>query len=151
MISHFILCAVALVFVTFINAAATHFRGRFVAKSSEGMAKTLRDDLYWHLQAVPYDYHKHVSTGDLIQRCTSDVETIRRFVANQLLEMLRTLVMLIVATAIMFSLDAKMALLSTMLLPFLVLLRLFISGRYAGSLLFPMNQKACYPPRFRKI
>ena len=119
MISHFILCAVALVFVTFINAAATHFRGRFVAKSSEGMAKTLRDDLYWHLQAVPYDYHKHVSTGDLIQRCTSDVETIRRFVANQLLEMLRTLVMLIVATAIMFSLDAKMALLSTMLLPFL--------------------------------
>lgn len=115
------------------------------------MAKTLRDDLYWHLQAVPYDYHKHVSTGDLIQRCTSDVETIRRFVANQLLEMLRTLVMLIVATAIMFSLDAKMALLSTMLLPFYVLLRLFISGRYAGSLLFPMNQKACYPPRFRKI
>ena len=86
-------CAVALVCFTLINGYATYLRRRYIAVASEGFAMEMRNRLYHHLQAVPYDYHKHASTGDLVQRCTSDVDTVRRFMANQLMEILRTLLM----------------------------------------------------------
>lgn len=121
LVKNIFLCAAALIVSTFINALATHFRGRFVSLASENMAKKLRDALYEHLQLVPYDYHKHVSTGDLVQRCTSDVDTVRRFVSMQLIEVLRTLVMLVVACVIMYSMNVKMALASTFTLPILLI------------------------------
>ena len=54
-----------------------YLRGRCTAHASENVAKRLRDRLYSHLQMLSYDYHVKAQTGDLIQRCTSDVDTIR--------------------------------------------------------------------------
>ncbi|MDO4567538.1 MAG: ABC transporter ATP-binding protein [Clostridia bacterium] len=118
-VEHFVLCAVALVVCQLINATAIHFRGRTVGEAAEGTAKRMRDELYRHLQLVPYDYHKHVSTGDLIQRCTSDVNTVRNFIANQMLEIMRTVSMILVAGIVMYSLNLEMAIASTIMLPFL--------------------------------
>ena len=56
----------------------------------EHVAKNFRDNLFDHLQNLPYDEHVKAETGDWIQRCTSDVETIRRFLAMQLVEIGRT-------------------------------------------------------------
>ena len=91
------ICALALIACTLVNGFATYLRRRYVALASEGVAMTLRNALYSHLQNVPYDYHKHVSTGDLVQRCTSDVDTVRRFISVQLLEIVRTVAMVTVA------------------------------------------------------
>ncbi len=113
--------ALILIAAALLNGVFTFIRGRSVALASEGIAKVIRDTLYRHLQAVPYDYHKHSSTGDLVQRCTSDVDTIRRFVGVQLLEIVRTVAMLIVALIIMFSMHAFMALITTAALPVLFL------------------------------
>lgn len=111
--------ALALVAFTALNGLATYFRRRFVAEGSEGVAENFRNALYRHINAVPYDYHKHVSTGDLVQRCSSDVDTIRRFISVQLLEIVRTVAMVGFACAIMFSIDTRMALISMALLPIL--------------------------------
>ncbi len=113
------LCALALIACTVVNGLATYLRRRYVALASEGVAMTLRNALYSHLQNVPYDYHKHVSTGDLVQRCTSDVDTVRRFISVQLLEVVRTVAMVTVACYIMFSTNVRMALISMVLLPVL--------------------------------
>ncbi|MBR0026082.1 MAG: ABC transporter ATP-binding protein, partial [Clostridia bacterium] len=118
-LSHLIVCAIALVALTALNGLFTFLRGRSLAYASEGTAKYLRDRLYSHLQNVPYDYHKHTSTGDLVQRCTSDVDTVRRFISLQLLEIVRTVFMMAVAIVIMFSLHTKMALISMAVLPLL--------------------------------
>jgi ATP-binding cassette subfamily B protein len=123
------ICALALVLFTFVNGISTFSRRYFTAIASEGIAKTLRDKLYWHLQSVPYDYYKHASTGDLVQRCTSDVETIRRFISQQLLEILRTLVMVTLACVVMFSLDVRLAAISVVLMPFLTMVS-FVYFRY---------------------
>ena len=117
--SHLYICALALIFFTILNGVATYFRRSCIANASETVAMTTRNALYEHLQAVPYDYHKHVSTGDLVQRCTSDVSTVRRFISMQLLEMLRTIVMVVIAAGIMFSINVKMSLISMALLPVL--------------------------------
>ncbi len=111
--------ALVLVGVTIAQGLFFHLRQRAMAQASEGLALSMRDKLYAHLQNVPYDYHKHSSTGDLVQRCTSDVETVRRFVGTQLLEIVRTVVMVTVALTIMLSLNVKMALISIVTLPFI--------------------------------
>ena len=116
---HIYICAFALIFFTIINGVATYFRRSCIANASETVAETTRNALYEHLQSVPYDYHKHVSTGDLVQRCTSDVSTVRRFISMQLLEMLRTVVMVIIAASIMLSINIKMSIISMVLLPIL--------------------------------
>ena len=87
------LCGIALFVFTALNCLFTYTRRENIAVASEGSAKVLRDRLYRHLEDVPYDYHKHASTGDLVQRCTSDVDTVRRFIQLQLMEIVRTFVM----------------------------------------------------------
>ncbi|NLI52925.1 MAG: ABC transporter ATP-binding protein [Clostridiales bacterium] len=112
-------CGVALVFFTGMNSLFTYTRRKSIALAAEGVTKGMRDRLYRHLEDVPYDYHKHASTGDLVQRCTSDVDTVRRFIQLQLMEIVRTLVMFGVAAVVMFSVNVKMTLISMAFLPLL--------------------------------
>ena len=116
-----IVCGVALFIFTALNCLFTYTRREHIAYASEGIAKTLRDRLYRHLEDVPYDYHKHASTGDLVQRCTSDVDTVRRFIQLQLMEIVRTFVMFGLAAAVMFSINVKMTLISMAFLPVLTI------------------------------
>lgn len=113
------LCGLFFFLFTALNGLFTFLRRRNVSKGAERMAKTMRDMLYRKLNAVPYDYHKHISTGDLVQRCTSDVETVRAFVTNQLMEIVRIAVMFAVAAALMFAIRWQMALISMAVMPLL--------------------------------
>ena len=106
-----------LVGVHLVNFLFVYLRGKWSAKAAESTAKKLRDRLYGHLQNLTYDYHVKAETGDLIQRCTSDVETIRRFLAMQLVEVGRALFMLIASLIIMLSLDVRMTLISMVVIP----------------------------------
>lgn len=100
-----------------LNGVFQYFRGRWTATASESIAKNMRDKLYTHLQTLPYDYHVKAKTGDLIQRCTSDVETIRRFLQSQIVEVFRAVLMLVVAMYLMFNINVKMTLVSMVLVP----------------------------------
>ena len=81
------------------------------------MPRNLRNRLYSHLQILSYEYHVQAQTGDLIQRCTSDVDTIRRFLAAQLTEIFRTVFMVAVAVTVMLSINTRMTLYSMILVP----------------------------------
>ncbi len=120
-INHLWVMGLALILVTAINAFAAFLRRTYIAYAGEGIAKNMRDDLYSHLANVPFDYYKHVSTGDLVQRCTSDVDTVRRFIQNQLLEIVRTVLMVVCAAVIMIRIDPMLTLWSVLLMPFLAL------------------------------
>lgn len=104
--------------------AVAIFRGFFLflkntlsSKSAENTAKKIRDDLYDHIQRLPYEYHVKSETGELIQKCTSDVETIKRFLAIQLVEVAGSIFMLLFIIYVMFSLNIKMAMISIGVLP----------------------------------
>lgn len=113
------LCGAFFFLFTVLEGLFIFLRRKNIAKGAEHMAKTMRDKLYRKLNAVPYDYHKHVSTGDLVQRCTSDVDTVRKFVTNQLMEIIRIVVMFGIAAALMFAIRWEMALISMSVMPIL--------------------------------
>lgn len=127
--NHLYIMGILLVLVTGINAAAVYLRRSQIAYGAERMSYNMRNRLYSHLANVPYDYYKHISSGDVIQRCTSDVETIKRFVQNQLLEIVRTVIMVVAAAIILFGMNVRLALLSIVLMPLLA----FVSFIYFKS------------------
>jgi ATP-binding cassette subfamily B protein len=100
-----------------IGGLFQYLRGRWSAEASEDIAKSLRDRLYDHLQRLTFDYHVKAETGDLVQRCTSDVETIRRFLQTQLVEIFRTFLIVGVAVVVMLRINPSMTLVSLILVP----------------------------------
>ena len=85
------------------------------SKGSETLVKTMRDTLYNHIERLPFQWHMQNHTGDIIQRCTSDIETTRNFVSEQLTGLIRILIMLVLS--IIFMLGMNLPLTGIALLP----------------------------------
>ena len=88
-----------------------------LSRGSEAYVKGLRDDLYRRIQYLPFAWHKQHPTGDIIQRCTSDVDVIRTFVCNQLVEVVRTVFLIILYLWIMFRMNVKLSLIALAFIP----------------------------------
>ena len=111
----------ALVIVSLLSGAFSFFRGKLTAQGSENAARYLRESLYDHIQKLPFDYHVRVETGDLLQRCTSDINTIRRFLSQQVIAMLQAFLMIIFALSLMLPISVKITMLSLSITPFIFL------------------------------
>lgn len=111
------ICGLALVIVMAFRGLFLFTRGRWIAIASERIAMNVRNLLYNHLQRLPYEYHVKVETGDIIQRCTSDVEQIRRFLSTQFVEIIRMISMLVITIVVLLNIHVWLTLLSLSLVP----------------------------------
>lgn len=112
-----IICALISVLFAILSGVANYCCRVTMAKASEGMITKLRNKLFAHIQRLPYHWHMQNQTGDIIQRCTSDVDVVRNFLSNQLLEMVRTIFLIILALALMFSMNVKLSLIALCFIP----------------------------------
>ena len=110
--THLWIAAATIVGVTSAAGIFQFYHKKWSAVASERTAQSIREHLYDHLQHLSYDYHVKAETGDLIQRATSDVETVRRFIAVQVVEVGRSGILLATAYPLLFSLHVPLALLS---------------------------------------
>lgn len=95
----------------------TYFRGRWSAMASEGIILNLRDHVYDRLQHLPCEYFDTQETGDLVQRCTSDVDTVRVFLATQMVEIGRAVMLLLLPIPLMLMINPWMTLASMIMIP----------------------------------
>ena len=91
-----------------------------LAKGSENFLKSIRDTLYHHTQYLPFSWHVKHQTGELIQRCTSDVEVIRNFVCRQLPEVFRICFLIVLYLGIMFSMNVQITLAAAAFFPVII-------------------------------
>ncbi len=98
-----------------------YWRGRWTTVASESIARDLRDRLYDHIQHLPASYHDAAEAGDLIQRCSSDVETLRMFLASHVVDIGQSVFKLALAIPLMFYVHTYMAIWSLVLIPVIVL------------------------------
>ncbi|MBT5019042.1 MAG: ABC transporter ATP-binding protein [Planctomicrobium sp.] len=112
--------ALMVVGLNLLNGIFTYLRGRWAAQASEGIVQRLRNRLYSHIEKLPAKYFDHADTGDIVQRCSSDVETIRVFMASQVVEIAKVSLLLIVGIPIMFAQDVRMSLISLGSFPILI-------------------------------
>lgn len=104
----------------------------FLARGSEGFVKGIRDELFSHIQRLPFAWHTAHQTGEMIQRCTSDVEVVRTFVCTQLVEVIRTVILVAVYLYAMFSMNVKLSLVSLAFIPVVALSSGLFYGRIAA-------------------
>lgn len=116
--------ALALVALQAARSFLQFVRPYLNAIAAEGIAKRLRDQYYVHTQNLPFKYHASAQTGDLIQRATNDIDTIRRFYTGVLLEFVRTILLIIVGLFVMLNLNIPLTIVSFVLAPIIVAISL---------------------------
>lgn len=79
---------ITLVIFQLVRGGLMFLNGVLKGIYSERIAYDIRTKLYNHIQNLSFTYHNTVDTGDLIQRCTSDIDTIKNFISAQLPEIL---------------------------------------------------------------
>lgn len=110
------LSAILMIGLTVLSGIFNFFKGKLAATASDSISRDLKNRLYDHLQRLPMGYHDKVESGDLVQRCTSDVETLRLAISTQVVEVSHALILMGLALPIMFLLDARMAVASFVLI-----------------------------------
>lgn len=95
------------------------------AASTEKAMKKLRDRLFSHLQLLPMKFFGKTPTGELIQRCTGDVETVRKFATMQVTESIRLAAIFTGAFIMMFMVNSTYALIAITLFPVMIVSSFF--------------------------
>jgi len=91
------------------------------ADSTEKAIKHLRDRLFAHVQRLPMSYFTTMPKGDLLQRSTGDIHTVRGFIHNHIVDVMRTLALFGFSFAMMLSINVRFALIAVAFGPFLAL------------------------------
>ncbi len=105
--------------ISLLRGLFSFWANAITASSTEKAAKNLRDRLFSHIQALPIAYHSKTPTGELIQRCTGDVETVRKFAANQVVEVIRLSALFIGAFVMMATINLTYAFVAIAIVPVL--------------------------------
>ena len=98
-------------------------------RASETLVKTMRDKLYTHIGRLPFSWHMKNHTGDIIQRCTSDIETTRNFVAGQLTQLFRIVILVVMSMIFMMGMNPWLTLIALIPMPFIVLYSLHFHNK----------------------
>ena len=118
--SHLWMVGAAIVLLAAGSAGFRYVSMVFNSKGAEHFAKTMRDKLFSHIQKLPFSWHMKNQTGDIIQRCTSDVDTIKNFISEQLTAVFRIVMMITLSLVFMFSMNGKLALVALVSIPIIL-------------------------------
>ena len=84
---------------------------------AENIACDVREELYSHIQNLSYEYHSKADTGDLLQRTTSDVDTVKSFLSTQLPELMYIIGSVVSGALQLYSIDYRIMLVPLIVLP----------------------------------
>ncbi|MDD4526397.1 MAG: ABC transporter ATP-binding protein [Lachnospiraceae bacterium] len=125
--------AVAVIIVALVTAAFRYCVTYFNSKGAETLVRRMRDVLFDHILHLPYSWFSENQTGDIIQRCTSDVDTIKRFLSEQMTELFRIMILIIFSLAYMLGINPRLTFVAGIFIPIIVLYSLFFYSRIGSS------------------
>jgi ATP-binding cassette subfamily B protein len=121
----FLWIAVGFVGLAAVEGGFSFLAGRLAAYTAEGITRRLRDFLFDHIQRLSFSYHATTSTGDLIERVTSDVDALRRFFSEQGIGMGRIILLFVINFIAILNLNVRLGLVSVIVIPFMLLVSLW--------------------------
>ncbi len=113
--------ALAIVAVAAVQVFSQYNFRVFNTKASETLVKTMRDRLFSHIERLPFSWHMKNKTGDIIQRCTSDIDTTKNFLSEQLTAVFRILLLLTLSVTFMASMHPLLTVIALIPMPFIIL------------------------------
>ena len=122
--------ALAVVAVSLLKVAAIYGFRVSNARGGETLVKNMRDTLYRHIERLPFQWHMQNHTGDIIQRCTSDIDTTRNFISEQLTPLIRILFMVVLSIVFMLGMNVPLTFIAMAPLPVIVWYSLFFHRKF---------------------
>lgn len=120
-----VLIGLGFVGLAFFEGGFAYLSGRLAAYTAEGITRRLRNFLFDHLQRLSFSYHATTPTGDQIERCTSDVDALRRFFSEQAIGVGRIVLLFVINFAALLTLHTKLAWASIIVIPLILLVSLW--------------------------
>ena len=127
------LAGLGVILVALVSAVARYGFRVTNTRASETLVKTMRDTLFSHIERLPFQWHMSHHTGDIIQRCTSDIETTRRFISEQMTDLIRITILLAMSISFMVSMNVSMTLVAVIPLPVIIWYSLFFHRKFRGG------------------
>ena len=112
--------ALAVIVVAAFQVLSQYAFRVFNTKAAETLVKSMRDQLYSHIARLPFAWHMGNKTGDIIQRCTSDIDTMKNFLSEQMTAIFRIVIMLVLSAIFMLSMHPVLTLIAWIPMPFIV-------------------------------
>ena len=125
--------AVAVIAVALAGALCRYFFSYLNGVASEKLVHNMRNKLFDHILHLPFAWHSENHTGDIIQRCTSDVETIKTFLSEQLTQLFRVIVLLSLALFFMLRMNVKLTMIVIIFIPIIVGYSLFFHTKIGNQ------------------
>ena len=98
----------------------------------------LRNRMYDHIQYLPFTYHDHAQSGQLISRCIEDVRSIERFAGTAVSELIRFVLLSLGILYIMLTDNVQLAIIALLpMLPLVIMTSNF--GTKIGKLFFAVD------------
>ena len=120
-----ILIAAGFIGLALFEGGFSYISGRLSAYTAEGVTRRVRDFLFDHIQRLNFTYHANTPTGDLIERCTSDVDALRRFFSEQAIGVGRIVLLFVINFLAILTLSWKLGWASIIVVPIILVVSLW--------------------------
>lgn len=127
------LVALGFIGLAVVQGFFTYLSGTLAGRTGEVVAERLRNYLYDHIQRLSFNFHDRTKTGELIQKVTSDVDAVRRFIAQEATQFGRIVTLFLANFAALFLLDGQLAWLSVICVPITVLMSIWFFKRISDA------------------
>lgn len=127
--STLIFIGLGFILLAMVEGGFAFVSGRLAAYSAEGITRRMRNFLFDHIQRLSFAYHSKTSTGDLIERVTSDMDSVRSFFNEQAIGVGRIILLFVINFLAILDLSWKLALASIAVVPFILVVSMWFFKR----------------------
>jgi ATP-binding cassette, subfamily B, bacterial len=128
-----VVIALGFVGLALLEGGFTFLSGWLAAQTAEGITRRLRNYLFDHIQHLTFTYHDTTQTGDLIERCTSDVDSLRRFFNEQAIGVGRIILLFLINFGALLDLNVQLALSSVVVVPIVFGVSIYFFGKLSKA------------------
>ena len=121
--------AIAVIAVALAGALTRYGQGIFNSVGAERLVKRIRNVLFSHTDRLPLSWYGKNQTGDILQRCTSDVETVKQFVSVQLTSLVRIILLVVLSISFMAGIDLTLTAAAAAFMPVIIGYSAYFHGR----------------------
>jgi ATP-binding cassette subfamily B multidrug efflux pump len=119
-----------LILAAAIRGLFTFFQGYLTERASQGVAYDLRDAMFAQIERLGFSYYDKVETGQLVARLTNDVEQIRQFAGQGIIQLFAAAFMMLGCIAILLAINWQLTIVAVLVIPTI----LFVLARFVSAI-----------------
>ena len=112
-----------------VGIISTFTYNRIMVVISQGVLKTVRDDMFSHMQTLPIKYFDTNNHGDIMSRYTNDIDTLRQMISQTIPQVISSIVTIVVTFIAMVT--SSIPLLFVVIICIICMIN--VTGKVAGN------------------